>query len=283
MENRTFVLRNIRRYLDFPMPIDTIGFRPKNTWIHRHQRIRHYFLCFVLKNEIPESVVKINDQTQLFGTAPYMSLLKPGTVLDSCQANCREEIFFVYQPEAGKTLDLFNLHSCNFKITPSFNDTLQRIKNNFDCLQCPGVADRMDCLALELACEAIIAASEPNPGKAEFPDERIFLIANYFQIHYSDRICLDELLKKHNITRRTFYREWNKYYSVTPTQYLIELRLKHACEELSHSRKKIYEIAFESGFSDPMYFNHCFTQHFGCSPLDFRQKGETADKSMQKI
>ncbi|MBQ6596190.1 MAG: AraC family transcriptional regulator, partial [Lentisphaeria bacterium] len=34
---------------------------------------------------------------------------------------------------------------------------------------------------------------------------------------------------------------------------------------------KIYEIALESGFSDPMYFDHCFTWHYGCSPQSYRK------------
>ena len=56
MENQTFDLRNIRRYLDFPLKIETIGFRPKNNWVHRHNRITQYFLCFILKREMmPET------------------------------------------------------------------------------------------------------------------------------------------------------------------------------------------------------------------------------------
>ncbi|MBR4663600.1 MAG: AraC family transcriptional regulator [Lentisphaeria bacterium] len=27
----------------------------------------------------------------------------------------------------------------------------------------------------------------------------------------------------------------------------------------------------ESGFSDPRYFNHCFTRHYGCSPQSYRK------------
>ena len=104
------------------------------------------------------------------------------------------------------------------------------------------------------------------------PDERIFLISNYFQMHFDGPVDLDSLLRKHGLTRRTFYREWKKYYTVTPAQYLIDLRLQCASELLRDPGKKIYEIALESGFSDPMYFDHCFARRYGCSPQVFRKR-----------
>lgn len=277
MPDLTLDLKNIRRYLDFPLKIETIGFRPTNTWVHRHHRLRRFFLCFVLKAEDPEYITKIDGKVMIRNHTPHMELLPPGVVLDSFRPNCREELFFVYAPENAPAIDLFKLHSCDFELTPAFNDTLQRIKNNFSALQCPGMADRLDLLALELAQEAMIAAVSKTPGKGEMPDERIFLISNYFQLHFSEHINLEGVLKKHALTRRTFYREWKKYYTVSPAQYLIDLRLKYACEELLHSRKKIYEIALDSGFCDPMYFNHCFTRHYGCSPQVFRKEHLIAD------
>ena len=273
MENMTFDLRNIRRYLDFPLKIETIGFRPKNEWVHRHNRITRYYLCFVLKREKPFTTTKVNGVLhRSSGHVPHMGLIRPGNVLDSVVSSCQEELFFVYSAEAKQQIENFHLRNCDFEFTPSFNDTFLRIKNCFSRLQCPGVADRLDWLAIELAQEAMISAVEKGPEKAGLPDERIFLISNYFQIHYSEPVALGPLLKKHGMTRRTFYREWKKYYTVSPAQFLIDLRLKSACEQLAHSQKKIYEIAAECGFSDPMYFNHCFTAHYGCTPLAYRKK-----------
>ena len=204
MPDLTLDLKNIRRYLDFPLKIETIGFRPRNTWMHHHHRLRRFFLCFVLKAEDPEYITKMDGKVMIQDHTPHMELLPPGVVLDSLRSNCREELFFVYAPENAPAIDLFKLHSCDFELTPAFNDTLQRIKNNFSDLQCPGVADRLDFLALELAQEAMIAAVSKTPGKGEMPDERIFLISNYFQLHFSEHIDLERVLKKHALTRRTF-------------------------------------------------------------------------------
>lgn len=274
MENQTFDLKNIRRYLDFPLKIETIGFRPKNNWVHRRNRITHYYLCFVLKKEKLFSITRIDGSLRKSnGQVAHMGLIRPGTVMDSVEPSCQDELFFTYSPSAGEQIDNFHLHSCSFELTPAFSDTLQRIRNSFSRLQYPGVADRLDCLAIELAQEAMIASlsGEKEPASKMIPDERIFMISNYFEMHFDGPVDLDPLLRKHGMTRRTFYREWKKYYTVSPTQYLIGLRLKYACEQLSDPGKKIYEIALESGFSDPMYFDHCFTRHYGCSPQAFRK------------
>ena len=274
MENQTFEVRNIRRYLDFPLKIETIGFRPKNNWVHRHNRITQYFLCFVMKSEKLFSITRIDGSLRKSnGLAARMALIRPGTVMDSVEPSCKDELFFTYSPSAKEQIENFHLQSCSFELTPAFNDTLQRIRNSFSRLQYPGVADRLDCLAIELAQEAMIASLswEKNPASKMIPDERIFLISNYFRMHFDGPVDLDSLLRKHGMTRRTFYREWKKYYTVTPAQYLIDLRLQCACELLRDPGKKIYEIAAESGFSDPRYFDHCFARRYGCSPQAYRK------------
>ena len=113
MENQTFDLRNIRRYLDFPLKIETIGYRPKNNWVHRHNRITQYFLCFVMKREKPVSIMRINGALRKSnGQLARMSLIRPGTLLDSVEPSCQDELFFTYSPSAGEQIDNFHLHSC---------------------------------------------------------------------------------------------------------------------------------------------------------------------------
>ena len=275
MENQTFDLRNVRRYLDFPLKIETIGYRPKNNWVHRRNWITQYYLCFVLKSEKPVTITRVNGSLQKTDRSlPRMGLVRPGTLLDSVEPSCKDELFFTYSAESGEQIDNFHLQkNCVFELTPAFNDTLQRIRNSFSELQSPGVADRLDCLAIELAQEAMIASLSlgKKPASQIIPDERIFLISNYFQIHFGDDIDLDSLLRKHGMSRRTFYREWNKYYTVSPAQYLIDLRLKCAGELLRDPRKKIYEIAQDSGFCDPMYFQRCFRLRYGMPPGRYRK------------
>ena len=273
MENQTFNLQNIRRYLDFPLKIQTIGFRPKHNWVHQNNRLTSFFLSFVLHQEEKEMKTLVNGvvRTSMAAHVPRMRLSCPGITMNTLVPSRRDEQLFTYSAESRAAIELFGFHACSFSLTPRFSDTLERIKSCFPELQRPGVADRLDVLAVELAQEAMISALEQQPEKMQIPDERIFLIANYFQLHFSDRVELDSLLRKHGMTPRTFYREWNKYYSVSPAQFLIRLRLENACRMLRNPGVKIYEIATECGFCDAMYFNRCFTRYYGQSPRTYRK------------
>lgn len=271
MENQTFYLQNIRRYLNFPLKIQTIGFRPKNNWVHHNHRLTTFFLDFVFHQEEKEMKTLVDGVLHTLDSVPRMGLSCPGMTMNTLVPSCRDELFFTYSADSRAAIELFGFHGCSFSLTPRFSDTLERVKNCFPELQRPGVADRLDVLAVELAQEAMISALEQQPEKMQMPDERIFLIANYFQLHFSDRIELDSLLRKHGMTSRTFYREWNKYYSVSPAQFLIRLRLENACRMLRNPGVKIYEIATECGFCDAMYFNRCFTKHYGQSPRAYRK------------
>jgi len=117
----------------------------------------------------------------------------------------------------------------------------------------------------------MISALETTTDKLHLPDDRIFEISNYFRFHYRQKIHLAELLKQHGMTPRTFYREWNKYYTETPAQYLISLRLNYALELLQNPAVRIFEIADRCGFSDAMYFQRCFRQRFGMAPGRYRK------------
>ncbi|WP_164860788.1 helix-turn-helix domain-containing protein [Parasedimentitalea marina] len=60
----------------------------------------------------------------------------------------------------------------------------------------------------------------------------------------------------------------------TPTDYLIQKRLEHACQLLRARRSKqgtqlVSTIAYASGFNDVSYSNHQFRRAFGCAPGQF--------------
>jgi AraC-like DNA-binding protein len=59
----------------------------------------------------------------------------------------------------------------------------------------------------------------------------------------------------------------------TFTQFVCDRRLDDACRMLASWRfdhKRIADVAFEAGFSDPSYFNRAFRRRFGSSPSELR-------------
>lgn len=74
-----------------------------------------------------------------------------------------------------------------------------------------------------------------------------------------------------NISPSHFNRLFLKYLKCSPIQYLLNLRLQRAADLLASTSLSVKEIAFITGFSDPLYFSSQFKKHMGVSPKFYRQ------------
>ena len=55
------------------------------------------------------------------------------------------------------------------------------------------------------------------------------------------------------------------------SEYIIDLRLGHACRQLVDSTRTIAEIGYSCGFNNLSNFNRIFKKRKGCSPSEFRE------------
>ena len=65
-------------------------------------------------------------------------------------------------------------------------------------------------------------------------------------------------------------RQMRRYYGMTPTQYVNELRLRAAGELLAASDDHILDISVSLGFENPSYFAQLFKKKYGVPPTAFR-------------
>ena len=66
-------------------------------------------------------------------------------------------------------------------------------------------------------------------------------------------------------------RTFKKYLGKTPTQYINELRLNFAANQIRFTSKKISEICYEAGFENQSNFHRLFKSTFGYTPYQFRK------------
>jgi AraC-like DNA-binding protein len=66
---------------------------------------------------------------------------------------------------------------------------------------------------------------------------------------------------------------------VTPHQYLLRSRLRHAARLLADDARSVTDIAYDVGFADLSNFVRTFHRAAGISPLKFRQ----ASRGLRKI
>ncbi|WP_407178141.1 helix-turn-helix transcriptional regulator [Bradyrhizobium sp. STM 3562] len=76
-----------------------------------------------------------------------------------------------------------------------------------------------------------------------------------------------------------FLRLFSSVLGVTPHQYLVRSRLRHAARLLADEERAVTDIAYDVGFADLSNFVRTFHRAAGVPPLKFRQ----ASRGMRKI
>lgn len=101
-------------------------------------------------------------------------------------------------------------------------------------------------------------------------DSRISRIIQRLQEHYDEPITLNELASREYLSSTYLSRYFKKVTGYGFLQYLTEVRLKHALQDLIHSSHSITEIAFKNGFSSQKHFSNIFKLRFGQTPTTYR-------------
>ena len=78
-----------------------------------------------------------------------------------------------------------------------------------------------------------------------------------------------------------FLRLFSGVLGVTPHQYLVRSRLRHAARRLADDGGSITDIAYDVGFGDLSNFVRTFHRAAGVSPLRFRQASRGDRKIFQ--
>jgi AraC family transcriptional regulator len=81
---------------------------------------------------------------------------------------------------------------------------------------------------------------------------------------------LADLARLAGVSRYHFLRIFKRATGVTPHQWLLRTRLRHAAERLVHSLDPVTEVALDVGFDDLSNFIRSFRAEFGVSPSRYR-------------
>ena len=95
-------------------------------------------------------------------------------------------------------------------------------------------------------------------------------IAHYIKNHLYDDLDIDTLAKLLNFNKDYFIRIFKKELDQTPSQYIIQERLKLAKALLASTHKSIQQIADELRWNDAHNFTRIFKSKVGISPSRYR-------------
>lgn len=102
------------------------------------------------------------------------------------------------------------------------------------------------------------------------PNNKIKKALDYIHVHFrSEEISISTLSDMCSVSETYFRKQFKNLYSVSPNQYIINLRLENASQLLQSDLYTVAEVAEKSGFNDTKYFSRIFKKHFNMSPREF--------------
>lgn len=104
-------------------------------------------------------------------------------------------------------------------------------------------------------------------------DERTAIIqkaAKFIFENYSREITLKDAASIAGMRDTYFSRIFQEVTGYGFKEYLLNIRIQHACQMLRTGNLKITQIALACGFSDGNYFGDIFKKRTGLSPREFR-------------
>ncbi|MDQ3848587.1 MAG: AraC family transcriptional regulator [Thermoproteota archaeon] len=88
--------------------------------------------------------------------------------------------------------------------------------------------------------------------------------------HFAEDISLISISESAGIHPTYLARMFRKHYSCTVGEYVRQLRLDYAMQQLIHSHKSLAEIAANAGFYDQSHLTRALKLHMGTTPAKFR-------------
>lgn len=105
--------------------------------------------------------------------------------------------------------------------------------------------------------------------------ERMKRMLGYIDSNLGEKLSVADIAASASISESECLRCFRDSINTTPIQYLRLHRIQRSAVMLSASEEKISAIAQHCGFDDMSYFTKIFRQIKGCSPSEYRRKGNS--------
>jgi AraC-like DNA-binding protein len=129
----------------------------------------------------------------------------------------------------------------------------------------------------------IVSGHGPKPTQAGARDRRRAVeTALWIDAHSQEPIDLESAALQAGLSPFHFLRLFSHVLGLTPHQYLVRSRLRHAARRLADDEGSITDVAYDVGFGDLSNFVRTFHRAAGVSPRAFRQASRGDRKIFQE-
>jgi AraC family transcriptional regulator len=131
-------------------------------------------------------------------------------------------------------------------------------------------------LAIQLAATVVNTAAGRRADLNTAPQNalaRVTRAVRDIDQHPAREHTIASLARHAGLSPFHFLRTFERLTGVTPHQYILRARLRHAATRLLTDRTRVLDVALDCGFGDVSNFNRAFRSEFGASPRRFRTRG----------
>ncbi|MFA0260818.1 helix-turn-helix transcriptional regulator, partial [Vibrio cyclitrophicus] len=104
--------------------------------------------------------------------------------------------------------------------------------------------------------------------------DRISRVLAYIHTNLSSALSLEDIAKQSCWSRWQLQRVFQAETGLTVANYVRELKLSQAAEELLDGKERVIDVALGLGFNSEISFSRSFKQMFGVSPSQYRKAGK---------
>ncbi|MFL5738776.1 MAG: AraC family transcriptional regulator [Flavisolibacter sp.] len=182
---------------------------------------------------------------------------------------------FLHLPENNNIRTVLEKAKRGLQIT---GKTRQRVAELLEDLQSANGPQRiillMEALSAIGNCKSLVMLSSIGfkPDLVEVESDRINAIYEYSIKNFKRKIQLEEIAEVANISPNSFCRYFKSRTRKTYSQFLIELRVGHACKLLIENNQCIKRLCYDSGFNNFTSFHKYFKLITGKSPLTYQKE-----------
>ena len=126
---------------------------------------------------------------------------------------------------------------------------------------------------IDLTCEGLLLSTlsllckAPDEEKRTGSANNIISVKQYIDIHYTDaELNLQNVSRRFGYNYKYLSASFKKMMKISFSEYITFLRLEHAKALMHNKITNVQEIAYASGYKDPLYFSTVFKKTEGISP-----------------
>lgn len=145
----------------------------------------------------------------------------------------------------------------------------------------PGYELSMKACLLQAVSQLLPYSQRVPSSDSATISQKLKHVLDYLAAHYTEEISVAQLAAQCYFSEYHFMRFFKKHMNMTCIEYITNLRLEKAVEQLEHGDSTILDAALSSGFHNLAYFYKVFKRKYQMTPKEFIKQVQSP-ASLQK-